>query len=68
MAAEELFSAPSDLTLSSDTELAELETRAVAEFDRVIRRSAATSTPKRSPTRCALTEDLDRIRGELEGP
>lgn len=63
MAAEELFSAPSDLTLSSDTELAELETRAVAEFNRV--HDADSVDPQALTYAMQLTDDLDRIRGEL---
>ncbi|MDT0387818.1 major capsid protein [Streptomyces dubilierae] len=63
MAAEELFSAPPDLTLSSDTELAELETRAVAEFERV---SGLDSVdPETLQYAMRLTDDLDRIRAEL---
>lgn len=63
MAADELFSAPSDLTLASDTELAELETRAVAEFERV---SAIDGVdPDTLAYAMRLTDDLDRIRAEL---
>jgi hypothetical protein len=61
--ADELFSAPSDLTLSSDADLAELETRAVAEFERV---SAIDNVdPDTLAYAMRLTDDLDRIRGEL---
>ncbi|KAB2976038.1 major capsid protein [Streptomyces sp. SS1-1] len=61
--ADELFSAPSDLTLSSDADLAELETRAVAEFERV---SAIDNVdPDTLTYAMRLTDDLDRIRGEL---
>lgn len=63
MAAEELFSAPSDLTLSSDAELAELETRAVAEFTRVS--EIDNVDPDTLAYAMRLTDDLDRIRGEL---
>lgn len=63
MAAEELFSAPSDLTLSSDTELAELETRAVAEFERV--HGSDNVDPETLQYAMRLTDDLDRIRAEL---
>ena len=61
--ADELFTAPSDLTLSSDADLAELETRAVAEFERV---SAIDNVdPDALAYAMRLTDDLDRIRGEL---
>lgn len=63
MAAEELFSAPSDLTLSSDTDLTELETRAVAEFNRVSELDSV--EPDTLAYAMRLTDDLDRIRGEL---
>ncbi|MFJ8049811.1 major capsid protein [Streptomyces luteogriseus] len=63
MAAEELFSAPSDLTLASDTDLAELETRAVAEFTRVSELDSV--EPDTLAYAMRLTDDLDRIRGEL---
>lgn len=63
MAAEELFSAPSDLTLSSDTELGELETRAIAEFTRVS--EIQDVDPDTLAYAMRLTDDLDRIRGEL---
>lgn len=63
MAAEELFSAPSDLTLASDTDLQELETRAVDEFTRV---SDITDVdPETLQYAMRLTDDLDRIRAEL---
>ncbi|MBE4735697.1 major capsid protein [Streptomyces caniscabiei] len=61
--ADELFSAPSDLTLASDPDLAELETRAVAEFERV---SAIDGVdPDTLAYAMRLTDDLDRIRAEL---
>lgn len=63
MAAEELFSAPSDLTLSSDTELGELETRAITEFTRVS--EIQDVDPDTLAYAMRLTDDLDRIRGEL---
>ncbi|GKQ35192.1 major capsid protein [Streptomyces sp. A012304] len=63
MPAEELFSAPSDLTLSSDTELQELETRAVAEFNRVS--EIQDVDPDTLAYAMRLTDDLDRIRAEL---
>lgn len=61
--ADELFSAPSDLTLVGDQELAELETKGVAEFDRI--RALEEVTPERVQYASRLTEDLDRIRAEL---
>lgn len=63
MAAEELFSAPTDLTLSSDTDLAELETRGVAEFDRV--HGSDNVDPETLTYAMRVAEDLDRIRAEL---
>lgn len=63
MAAEELFSAPSDLTLASDADLADLETRAVAEFTRVSELDSV--DPDTLAYAMRLTDDLDRIRGEL---
>ena len=63
MAAEELFSAPSDLTLSSDADLAELETRGVAEFDRV--NALDSVDPDTLQYAMRVAEDLDRIRAEL---
>ncbi len=61
--ADELFTAPPDLTLSSDTELTELETRAVAEFNRVS--EIQDVDPDTLAYAMRLTDDLDRIRGEL---
>jgi hypothetical protein len=63
VAAEELFSAPSDLTLASDADLADLETRAVAEFTRVS--EIDNVDPDTLAYAMRLTDDLDRIRGEL---
>ena len=63
MAAEELFSAPSDLTLASDADLTELETRGVAEFERV--RALDDVDPDTLQYAMQLADDLDRIRGEL---
>jgi hypothetical protein len=60
--AEELFSAPSDLTLASDADLADLETRAVAEFERV---NGDNVDPETLQYAMRLTDDLDRIRAEL---
>lgn len=61
--ADELFSAPSDLTLVSDQELSELESRGVAEFDRI--HDLDEVTPERVQYAAQLTADLDRIRAEL---
>jgi len=63
VAAEELFSAPSDLTLASDADLADLETRAVTEFTRVSELDSV--DPDTLAYAMRLTDDLDRIRGEL---
>jgi hypothetical protein len=64
VAAEELFSAPSDLTLSSDAELTELETRGVAEFDRINAPDSSVD-PESLQYAMRVAEDLDRIRAEL---
>ena len=64
MPAEELFSAPSDLTLVGDDELRELETRGVAEFDRV--NALEDVEPETLEYAMRLTSDLDRIRAELQ--
>lgn len=61
--ADELFSAPSDLTLVSDQELSELESQGVAEFDRI--HDLDEVTPERVQYAAQLTADLDRIRAEL---
>lgn len=64
MAADELFNAPSDLTLiTSDDELRELEARGVAEFDRVDALDAV--DPETLQYAMRITEDLDRVRAEL---
>jgi len=61
--ADELFSAPSDLTLSSDDDLTALEERGVTEFDRV---SALDSVdPDTLQYAMRVAEDLDRVRAEL---
>lgn len=60
---EELFSAPSDLTLASDADLAELETRGVAEFDRI--HGNDNVDPDALTYAMRVAEDLDRIRAEL---
>jgi hypothetical protein len=61
--ADELFSAPSDLTLASDADLADLETRGVAEFDRV--NALEGVDPDNLAYAMRVAEDLDRIRAEL---
>ncbi|WP_328436884.1 major capsid protein [Streptomyces sp. NBC_00444] len=61
--ADELFSAPTDLTLSSDEDLAALETRGVAEFERV--RAIDDVDPNTLSYAMQLADDLDRIRAEL---
>lgn len=61
--ADELFNAPSDLTLSSDTELADLEARGSAEFDRV--EAIQDVDPETLQYAMRLADDLDRIRAEL---
>lgn len=63
MAAEELFSAPTDLTLVGDDELRALETRGTAEFDRV--HGSDNVDPETLQYAMSLTNDLDRIRAEL---
>lgn len=62
--ADELFNAPSDLTLVSDDELRALETSGIAEFDRISDPDAEV-TPELVQYASRLTEDLDRIRAEL---
>jgi hypothetical protein len=61
--ADELFNAPSDLTLSSDAELADLEARGIAEFERV--RAIDDVDPDNLQYAMRLADDLDRIRAEL---
>jgi len=64
VAAEELFSAPSDLTLiTDDNELRALEARGIAEFDRVDALDAV--DPETLQYAMRITEDLDRVRAEL---
>jgi hypothetical protein len=63
VAAEELFNAPPDLTLSSDTELSDLESRGAAEFDRV--EAIDNVDPETLQYAMRLADDLDRIRAEL---
>jgi hypothetical protein len=59
----ELFTAPDDLSLVPEGELAELEAGAVAEFDRIA--SLSELTPEHIAYSQRLTGDLDRIRAEL---
>lgn len=63
MPAEELFSAPADLTLVSDDDLTELEARGTTEFDRVD--ALDNVDPETLAYAMRLTDDLDRIRAEL---
>jgi hypothetical protein len=65
MAEPELFSAPSDLTLLSDAEVQELETKGVAEFTRVD--GLDDVTPELLQYALKLEEDLNRVRAELTG-
>lgn len=64
MAAEELFSAPSDLTLVGDAELTELETRGIAEFERV--EAIENVDPETLQYAMRLANDLDAIKAELK--
>jgi len=61
--AEELFSAPSDLTLASDADLTELEARGAAEFARV--EAIQDVDPQTLSYAIQLADDLDRLRAEL---
>jgi hypothetical protein len=63
VAAEELFSAPPDLTLVGDDDLTELETRGAAEFSRV--EAIDDVDPQTLQYAMQLADDLDRIRAEL---
>lgn len=65
MSEPELFTAPADLTLLSDEAIRELETRGVAEFERLS--SADDVTPDILAYSMRVTEDLDRVRAELAG-
>lgn len=60
----ELFHCPPDLSLVSDADLTELETRGVAEFDRV---QNGELTPDAVAYAGRITEDLDRVRAEIGG-
>jgi hypothetical protein len=59
----ELFTAPVDLSITGESELRELETRAVAEFDRVS--GLEDITPEHIAYSNQLAADLDRVRAEL---
>jgi hypothetical protein len=59
----ELFSAPDDLSLPGEAELRQLESSAVAEFDRIA--GLDSLTPDHITYSQRLTRDLDRIRAEL---
>jgi hypothetical protein len=59
----ELFTAPDDLSLVGESDLRELETRAVAEFDRIA--GLDSLAPEHIAYSQRLTGDLDRIRAEL---
>ncbi|WP_327592450.1 major capsid protein [Streptomyces chartreusis] len=61
--ADELFTAPADLTLASDADLTELEANGVAEFDRV--NALDSVDPDTLQYAMRVAEDLDRIRAEL---
>ncbi|MER7488722.1 major capsid protein [Streptomyces sp. NPDC126497] len=63
MSEPELFSAPDDLSLVGESELRELETSAVGEFDRIA--GLDSLTPEHITYSERLTRDLDRIRAEL---
>lgn len=69
MARDELFSAPPDLTLVSDAELAELKVKGTAEFDRIHGQDSEEVSPDAVSQRIAygtrLVDDLDRISAEL---
>jgi hypothetical protein len=54
---------PQDLTLLSDQDLSELETKAVAEFDRI--QGDENVTPDGVQYQLNLTNDIDRIRSEV---
>lgn len=62
-APEELFKLPENLTLPSDEELAELETQAVAEFDRV--NAIDDVDPTLVEYQMRLSSDIDKVRAEI---
>lgn len=59
---EELVSVPQDLTLVGETDLHELSTKVVAEFNRVEQLEV---TPGNIQYAMRLTDDLDRLRSEI---
>jgi hypothetical protein len=69
MARDELFSAPPDLTLVSDAELSELQSKGTQEFDRIHNQDSAEVSPEAVSQRISyatrLADDLDRIAAEL---
>ncbi len=71
MARDELFSAPADLALLSDAELAELQTRGTAEFERIYSEDTTEVTGQAVQDRIAygqsLRNDLNRISAAIEG-
>lgn len=71
MARDELFSAPSDLALLSDAELAELRTRGDAEFARIDSEDPSEASGRTYSERIAyaqnLRDDLNRIAATIEG-
>lgn len=60
---EELVSVPQDLTLLKETDLHDLSTKVVAEFDRV---NQLDVTPGNIQYAMRLTDDLDRLRSEIQ--
>lgn len=63
--ADDLVTVPADLTLLSDLELSDQESRAVAEYDRL--RADDNITPETLTYQMRLTNDLDRVRSEKAG-
>jgi hypothetical protein len=63
VAADELFSAPDNLTLTSDDDLTALEAQGAAEFSRV--EAIDDVDPDTLSYAMRLADDLDRIRAEL---
>lgn len=59
----EMFTAPDDLSLVGESELRELEAKAIAEFDRIA--GLQNLTPEHISYSQRLTRDLDRLRAEL---
>lgn len=71
MARDELFSAPSDLTLMSVADLTTLQEKGLAELNRLNAEDpgevTAESVQKRIAYASSIEDDLDRIGAELEG-